>query len=127
MTIAYVNWPPSESDPYTDVAGGKRSRLRLLIQTVLGEHPVRPLFGVPLPDAFFNQVVEAQVAAMRQAIRDAVNRYEPWAIISPGLDGVALVVEVVDNQEVRTLSITYRDADEPDVIQDPLNVRLRSG
>ncbi len=127
MTVAYVTWPPNAAAPYTDVAGGKFSRLRLLINTTLIEHPVRPLFGVPFPDTFFNTISEAMVAGMSVAIRAAVRRYEPWAIISPGLDGVELVEEVIGNIVNRKLVVTYRDAEEPDVIQDPIELRLKNG
>lgn len=127
MTTAFVIWPPSESDPYTDAAGAKRSRLRIIIQTQIGDHPVRPLFGIPSLDMFFAQVTQALEASLRVAIRQAVNRYEPGIIIPAGRDGVAIIEKEVAGIIVRELIINYRDVDEPDVIPDPIRERLRSG
>jgi phage baseplate assembly protein W len=127
MTTAYVKWPPSESDPYTDAAGAKRSRLRIIIQTAIDDHPVRPLFGIPSPDTFFETVTVALEASLRVAIRQAVGRYEPGVFIPSGRDGVAIIEKEIDGRIVRELVINYRDVDEPDVIPDPIVERLRSG
>lgn len=125
MTTAFVVWPPSASDPYTDAAGAKRSRLRIIIQTAIGDHPVRPLFGIPSPDMFFAQVTQALEASLRVAIRQAVIRYEPGIIIPAGRDGVMIDETLVNGVVVRDLLINYRDVDEPDIIPDPIRQRLK--
>ncbi len=127
MTIAYVNWPPSESTPYTDESGMKRARLRILFLTVIREHVVRPLLGLPLPGTFFNNSTQALQGSLSLAVRIAVARYEPGVVIPNGVEGVAILQEVIKGVIRHKLVVNYRDVDEPGVIPDPISVRLRSG
>lgn len=118
-----IGWPFTDEGPIVDEAESKRARLRMLISTEVGDHPVRPLFGIPLNDAMFEAPTHAMTISIRQAVRDAVKRYEPGIILPPGDAGVT--VEERGNGAV-ILIVRYIDAEEPEVYQDPMEVRLRS-
>ena len=121
--IEYIGWPFTDEGPITDEAGGKRARLRMLFGTQIGDHPARPLYGLPLNDAMFEAPELAMKISIRQAVRDAVRRYEPGVLLPQGDAGV----NVEEREDGFFLIIRYVDIDEPTVYQDPMEVRLRSG
>ncbi len=120
--IEYLGWPPTDEGPITDAAGGKRSRLRTLLGTQIGDHPARPLFGLPLNDAMFEAPELAMQISIRQAVRDAVRRYEPGIILPQGDAGV----RIEERESGLFMIVRYVDVEEPNVYQDPMEVRLRS-
>ena len=117
-----IGWPLTDEGPIVDDAGSKRARLRMLLSTQVGDHPVRPLYGLPLNDAMFEAVELAMKISIRQAVRDAVKRYEPGIILPQGDDGV----NVEEREDGTYVIVRYVDIDEPEVYQDPMELRLRS-
>lgn len=120
--VEQIGWPFTDDGPITDEAGGKRARLRMLLSTPVGDHPVRPLYGLPLYDIMFEAPLPALTIAIRQAVRDAVARFEPGIVLPQG----DLGVRVEEREEGFFLIVNYLDVDEPELYNDPLVVRLRS-
>ena len=74
----------------TDATGGialvSREReieeaIRLILGTSPGERPMRPEFGCGVHDFVFDTIDASTVGKMEQAIRDALDRWEPRVIV----------------------------------------------
>ena len=55
--------------------------IELILATAPGERPMRPEFGCGVHDFVFDTVDASTVGKMEQAIRDALDRWEPRVIV----------------------------------------------
>ena len=55
--------------------------LELILGTAPGERPMRPEFGCGVHDFVFDSVDASTVGKMEEAIRDALDRWEPRVIV----------------------------------------------
>lgn len=124
MSTEFYGWPLTDEGPVISPAEAKGARIQLLMLTHPGDHPVRPDYGIPLDDTLFDNYIQETVeAVLRIAVRNAAARFEPGIII--GSDANAVQMVQTDGGK-HILKIQWRDIEEPEVIQDPLEVRLRS-
>lgn len=119
-TFETIGWPWTDEGPLTDSVESKRARLRCLLSTQVGDHPTLPLYGVALNDALFESPTFGMKVAIRQAVRSAITRWEPGVRLPPGEAGVA----VVEQDGHIYLVVRFIDLDEPEVMQEPLEVLL---
>jgi len=55
--------------------------IELILATAPGERPMRPEFGCGVHDFVFDTIDASTVGKMEQAIRDALDRWEPRVIV----------------------------------------------
>jgi phage baseplate assembly protein W len=55
--------------------------IHLILATSPGERPMRPEFGCGLIDFIFEPINPTTVAAIRRAVADAIDRWEPRVVI----------------------------------------------
>ena len=55
--------------------------IELILGTAPGERPMRPEFGCGVHDFVFDSIDASTVGKMEQAIRDALDRWEPRVIV----------------------------------------------
>ena len=55
--------------------------IELILATAPGERPMRPEFGCGVHDFVFDSIDASTVGKMEQAIRDALDRWEPRVIV----------------------------------------------
>jgi uncharacterized protein len=55
--------------------------IQLILSTAPGERPMRPEFGCGVHDFVFDSVDASTVGKMEEAIRDALDRWEPRVIV----------------------------------------------
>ena len=55
--------------------------IQLILGTAPGERPMRPEFGCGVHDFVFDTIDASTVGKMEQAIRDALDRWEPRVIV----------------------------------------------
>ena len=55
--------------------------IRIILATAPGERPMRPEFGCGVHDFVFDTIDASTVGKMEQAIRDALDRWEPRVIV----------------------------------------------
>jgi phage baseplate assembly protein W len=55
--------------------------IELILGTAPGERPMRPEFGCGVHDFVFDTIDASTVGKMEQAIRDALDRWEPRVIV----------------------------------------------
>jgi uncharacterized protein len=73
--------------------------IELILATAPGERPMRPEFGCGVHDFVFDSIDASTVAKMEDAIRDALDHWEPRVIVESvefNLDGVGEGVLMID-------------------------------
>ena len=74
--------------------------IELILATAPGERPMRPEFGCGVHDFVFDTIDASTVGKMEQAIRDALDRWEPRVVVETvefNLDEVAdgrLIIDI---------------------------------
>ena len=74
--------------------------IELILATAPGERPMRPEFGCGVHDFVFDSVDASTVGKMEEAIRDALDRWEPRVVVDTvefNLDEVAdgrLIIDI---------------------------------
>lgn len=76
--------------------------IRLIIGTAPGERPMRPEFGCAVHDMVFERVDASTSAQIEEAVRDALDRWEPRIAIEE------IEFEAEDNDSVLHIAISYR-------------------
>ena len=74
--------------------------IRLIIGTAPGERPMRPEFGCAVHDMVFERVDASTSAQIEEAVREALDRWEPRVAIE------AIDFEIDDN--VLNIALAYR-------------------
>lgn len=81
--------------------------VRIIIGTAPGERPMRPEFGCGVHDYVFERTDADTLVRIDEAIREALERWEPRIVVEEiGFGGEAS--PEVDNSGVLAISITYR-------------------
>jgi phage baseplate assembly protein W len=73
--------------------------IELILATAQGERPMRPEFGCGVHDYVFDSIDASTVGLMEEAIREALDRWEPRIVVEKvdfNLDGVGDGVLMID-------------------------------
>jgi phage baseplate assembly protein W len=75
--------------------------MRLIMDTAPGERPMRPDFGCAIHECVFEQVDAPTVGRVEDAIRAALDRWEPRIVVE-------LIELDTSNSEVLVIDVRYR-------------------
>jgi phage baseplate assembly protein W len=120
--VEYIGWPPTDDGPIVTESEARVTRMIAIVMARPEDNIVRPLLAVAIDDIIFENLNQGTKVAARQAIRDAIHRYEPGVAIPAGEAGVQ-IEEVDDGTQI---TINYIDREEPEIYRDPLVIRMRN-
>ena len=114
IDLTFAKKPSGEVYKKTDAAAVKQAVKNLLL-TNKYEKPFQPEFGGDLTNLLFELVDNSTVYEIDGAIREAIQKYEPRAIVrqvatklQPDLNsiGVTVTFQIVNTEEIVTLDTT---------------------